>query len=709
MKKIKKMSIVLIILSLLCMSIETTAFANINENNTALHKLWTELSEKQRLNTIEPLPYNVDINDSIKASNFSKYLNLGESLETKYDIRDYIKMNVKNQENTNWCWAFATTSVLESNLAKTRNKYLTFSPKHITYATTAKYSNKGFNKDVTSGANPYLSLAYCVNGSGPVLESKVPFDNNQKELTASEINLKPEIKVNEYTKFSDIYKEYTNGYVSNYTNGLTENNKTTYTDAQVKVARNKIKEYIKKYGAITSLTNISKLENYYQLVDVDKDGKNDQLTYYCNDSTAEADHQITIIGWDDNFSKDNFKIPAKNDGAYLVLTSYGEDFANKGTYYVSYDDALIETYLFGVSETSDVDYDNIYQYDPLGFSYPGTFTSTETQNAVNNIYAANVFETNKKKSYEEYLKEISIYIPKTSDVQVYVNTNNDDKTKIELVASPGILESGYHTVKLSSPLKLSGNKFVVCVRLSSEDGAEVPLELNYKSNGVTTVPTWDTATSEKNQSFVSLNKSMWQDLQDLNYKDTNICLKALTKYQEVKDVKVTSVSLNKNKMTMTVGDKSNLVATINPTNATNKNVKWTTSNSNIVTVTEKGVIEAKKEGTADITVTTEDESKTATCKITVNKKTSTDDDKYKKDDEDGQVKPDKDSSKGEENKKPTTTNTTTTTTTTTKDTTTANKIIPYAGTQILVIAVIAVITISGIIVFIKYKKLNDVK
>ena len=35
------------------------------------------------------------------------------------------------------------------------------------------------------------------------------------------------------------------------------------------------KEYIKKYGAITSLTNISKLENYYQLVDVDKDGKND--------------------------------------------------------------------------------------------------------------------------------------------------------------------------------------------------------------------------------------------------------------------------------------------------------------------------------------------------------------------------------------------------------------------------------------------------
>lgn len=699
MKTSKKLIMFLSVFLILLINIESVSFASIDDNITEAYKLWAELPEEQKIKTIEPLPYNVNINDSMKASNFSKYLGLGETLETKYDIRDYIKMNVKNQENTNWCWAFSTTSVLESNLAKTRNKYLTFSPKHIAYATTAKYSNKGFNKDLTSGANPYLSLTYCVNGSGPVLESKVPFDNNQKELTASEINLKPEIKVNEYTKFPDIYKEYTDGYVSNYTNGLTESNKITYTDAQIKVARNKIKEHIKKYGAITSSTNINKLENYYQLIDTDKDGKNDQLTYYCNDSTVGLDHQITIIGWDDEFSKDNFKIPAKNNGAYLVLTSYGENFGNEGTYYVSYDDALIETYLFGVSETSDVDYDNIYQYDPLGFSYAGVFTSTVTQNVVNNIYAANVFETNKKKSYEEYLKEVSIYIPKTSDVQIYVNVNNDDKTKIELVASPGILESGYHTVKLSSPLKLSGDKFVVCARLSSEDGTQVPLELNYKSNGSTIAPFWDTATSKKNQSFISLDKSTWKDLQDAGCMDSNVCLKAFTTYQEIKDVKVTSVSLDKNKMAMTVGDKSNLVATIKPSNATNKNIKWTTSDSKVATVTEKGIIEAKKEGTATITATTEDGNKTATCKVTVNKKTSTADDKYKNNDEKGIVTANDKNTNVNNNK----------TTKKQKDNTIANKIIPYTGTQILIITIISLTAVITIVVFIKYRKLKDVK
>ena len=130
MKTSKKLIMFLSVFLILLINIESVSFASIDDNITEAYKLWAELPEEQKIKTIEPLPYNVNINDSMKASNFSKYLGLGETLETKYDIRDYIKMNVKNQENTNWCWAFSTTSVLESNLAKTRNKYLTFSPKH---------------------------------------------------------------------------------------------------------------------------------------------------------------------------------------------------------------------------------------------------------------------------------------------------------------------------------------------------------------------------------------------------------------------------------------------------------------------------------------------------------------------------------------------------------------------------------------------------
>lgn len=86
------------------------------------------------------------------------------------------------------------------------------------------------------------------------------------------------------------------------------------------------------------------------------------------------------------------------------------------------------------------------------------------------------------------------------------------------------------------------------------------------------------------------------------------------------EVKVTGVSLNKNKLTLNVGDTSKLVATIKPSNATNKNVTWKSSNTAVVKVSGNGKIEALKVGTATITVTTKDGNYKATCTITVTKK-----------------------------------------------------------------------------------------
>lgn len=83
-------------------------------------------------------------------------------------------------------------------------------------------------------------------------------------------------------------------------------------------------------------------------------------------------------------------------------------------------------------------------------------------------------------------------------------------------------------------------------------------------------------------------------------------------------VKVTGVALNKTSLTLTVNASETLVATITPSNATNKTVTWTSSNSAVVQSVGGGVITAKSAGTADITVKTEDGDKTATCKVTVN-------------------------------------------------------------------------------------------
>ncbi len=82
-------------------------------------------------------------------------------------------------------------------------------------------------------------------------------------------------------------------------------------------------------------------------------------------------------------------------------------------------------------------------------------------------------------------------------------------------------------------------------------------------------------------------------------------------------VAVTGVSLNKIATTLTVGDTETLTATVTPNNATNKTVTWTSSNTNIASVSN-GVITAKAAGTATITVKTADGNKTATCVVTVN-------------------------------------------------------------------------------------------
>ena len=83
---------------------------------------------------------------------------------------------------------------------------------------------------------------------------------------------------------------------------------------------------------------------------------------------------------------------------------------------------------------------------------------------------------------------------------------------------------------------------------------------------------------------------------------------------------VTAVSLDKKSLTMTEGDTQTLTATIEPENADNKNVIWTSKDSSIATV-DNGTVTAVKEGTTTITVTSEDGGKTAECQVTVNKKT----------------------------------------------------------------------------------------
>ena len=80
---------------------------------------------------------------------------------------------------------------------------------------------------------------------------------------------------------------------------------------------------------------------------------------------------------------------------------------------------------------------------------------------------------------------------------------------------------------------------------------------------------------------------------------------------------VTSISLNKSTLSLTVGGTSNLIATVLPTNATNKNVDWSSSDSSVAIVDTNGNVVAVSTGTAVIFAITTDGNKTATCIVTV--------------------------------------------------------------------------------------------
>ena len=82
-------------------------------------------------------------------------------------------------------------------------------------------------------------------------------------------------------------------------------------------------------------------------------------------------------------------------------------------------------------------------------------------------------------------------------------------------------------------------------------------------------------------------------------------------------VPVTGVSLDRSSAEIIKGESITLTATVSPSNATDKNVIWTSSDPSVATVSQSGVVKALEPGTTIITVVSDDGTKTATCMVTV--------------------------------------------------------------------------------------------
>ncbi len=475
--------------------------------------------------------YSLIDTDTIPSSNFRYGLGgnlLLQYLPSRYSIQDDIDVNIYNQGQTNSCWIYAANSMVETTRTKEQQEDFTYGVSYV----EENISNV-FNMKKEQGGRPDIILSFYTNGYGPLT-------NETKQI---------DTQIGDYVLLSTIYK-------STDSNGNKIYNDGKYTEEQVITIRNKIKQHIKEHGAVVApmYTNVEKgALQYFNESTLETYGNSD--AYYCDynfkyEGTNDIlpDHQITIIGWDDNYSKENFNEAhrPKNDGAYIVLNSWGDKFSDDGIFYISYEDTYIESDVYGISNVDDKDYDNLYQYDENGLVDYISIENIEME------YGANVFT--RKTSEPELLTEVSVANKIETQYEIYVNPSSGDLDFDELikVADTDILPTGMHTIEIDKEIILTGDKFAIVVKYKNDSkennsscfGIESTLESVYKYEIFTESPYLKAEINSGESYLYDASAKQWIDLTTIKnntssngLKDMcNLCIKGFTKeYIETSD------------------------------------------------------------------------------------------------------------------------------------------------------------------------------
>ena len=503
----------------------------------------TEYQESIETAAVEATPTDATLTDADAASvdpaedEAAVYDGNEDVLKAGSDSVSYNAMSkniitsVKDQTSgSELCWAFSAVSAAETS--SIINK-ISSSPNYSEYQlgyfalNSAKTtdplgllkgdSNSGGKSYYINGGNPRIAMLAMASGIGVVEEdSNTAFS---KASSTSSLDTKYE-----YSKNAATLKESRAVY----------NSEISY-----------VKDLVYTYGSVS--TGLHYPDSSYESISkyIKKVGSYASLNYT---GSVGSNHAVTIIGWDDNYSPDNFVQKPSKSGAWLIKNSWGT--ANNPYMWVSYEDSSLieqESYAFNMQKADAYDYN--YQYDG---SFSSAYLAVPNGQSIANVYTVSG-------NSKEQLSSVSIllYDDQVSyQVAVYKNPDTGKPasgTKVaEVKSSSPTTYPGLYNIKLPSPVTFSkGDRFSVVFTLSDNGAGYNDLMKNSsgkaidQSAGTVSVGVGKTGnvyysdsgeiaykyveTTAKNQSFYMPSSDRIYDMSDYQSGSYVLRIKAYTK------------------------------------------------------------------------------------------------------------------------------------------------------------------------------------
>ena len=385
-------------------------------------------------------------------------------LPSRYSYYDVGRLGkIKDQGIYGTCWAFASLTAVETSLMP-EEKY-DFSEDNMVW-------NSGYFGAQYDGGDYTRAISYLASWRGPVLEE------------------------------DDVYGDG----INNSDAGVVKH----VQEAQIIESKNleAVKKAVFLYGGVesslyTSMSYAGERSMYY----------NDKNYSYCYIGTKKPNHDVVIIGWDDNYSKENFSTAIEGDGAFICQNSWGGGFGDNGVFYISYYDTNIGVHnvvYTGVESTKN--YDSIYQSDMCGWVGQIGYNKES-------VYGANVFTAQKN----EKLRAAGFYaVGKDTTYQVYVVKDFKDTSsfeKKERVAQGKLDNAGYYTIRFDKEIKVEpGEKFAIVIFVNTPDAVH-PLAIEYAADATTAK-----VDLSDGEGYISPDGRTWESAEDTQ--SCNLCIKA---------------------------------------------------------------------------------------------------------------------------------------------------------------------------------------